>query len=56
MKHVIEYADETDGRSYWQCDCGAAGSVNPEITDVEIAAEKHVGPDEPVSYRTQLSP
>ena len=49
-KHVIEiHRDGDTDRSYWECDCGAAGSA---ATDrVDIAAEKHVGEGEGVTYR-----
>ena len=50
MKHAIVISHDVpdDGRSHWECDCGVAGSAPTE--SIEIAAERHVDPDEMVTY------
>jgi hypothetical protein len=56
MSHVIHVSHDVpdEGRSHWECDCGAAGSAPTER--VEIAAEKHVDSGEMVTYRWGASP
>lgn len=49
-RHTIEVDEDVDNdRSYWQCDCGAAGSCSPDRAD--IAAELHVPKDAFVVWR-----
>jgi hypothetical protein len=49
VKHTIEIW-ESGSRGCWECSCGCSGSVSAD-GDVEIAAEKHVGDGDQVSYR-----
>jgi hypothetical protein len=49
VKHVIEVW-ESGSRGCWSCDCGCGGSVSAD-GDVEIAAEKHLNPDDRAVYR-----
>lgn len=49
-RHVIEISEDVDNdRSYWECDCGMAGS-SPSYK-VDLAAEKHIPEGEGASYR-----
>lgn len=46
---MIEFFEMENERTSWECDCGAAGSAPSH--SVDLAAEKHVGDGEGVSYR-----
>lgn len=49
-RHVIEINDDADGeRTYWECDCGMAGSAPSFRAD--FAAEKHIPEDALAVYR-----
>lgn len=51
-RHIIETEDDVDNdRSYWQCDCGAAGSC--ATYKVDFAAEKHVPEGAFVAWRSR---
>lgn len=49
--HKIAFYSATPyaGRTSWDCSCGASGSA-PDVR-AEEAAEKHLLPGEPVTYR-----
>ena len=50
VKHVIEFDEDlADDRAEWRCDCGAAGWA--PSGSVDVAAERHLGEGESVSYR-----
>jgi len=49
VKHTIEITELNQGRSYWECDCGIAGSC-PSY-NVEIVAERHIPNNEGAAYR-----
>jgi hypothetical protein len=53
MKHVIEIW-ESGSRQCWSCNCGCGGSVNAD-GEAEIAAEKHLNPDDHAVYRYTVS-
>lgn len=51
-RHVIEFDDDIDNdRSYWECDCGMAGSC--ASYKVDFAAEKHVPEGAIVVWRSR---
>jgi hypothetical protein len=49
MKHFIEIIELDQEYSYWNCDCGIAGSC-PSF-NVEVVAERHIPDNEPAWYR-----